>query len=150
MGLRSILGAAGLVLAVVGCGDRADPILASVVLGPPVTLAPGDTLSIEGVARLGFDAVVNDSRCPVDVVCVTAGDAVVRVSLGFSNPAIMAPIVLLELHAGDGGPASASAYGYRVTLHQLDPQPHAGVIIPQQDYRAVIELQTDPGSRPSP
>lgn len=148
MHLRSFLGAAGLMLAVVGCADRGDPIAASVALGDPVTMAPGDTLPIGGVARLRFDAVVDDSRCALDVVCISAGDAVVRVSLEFSNlpimSPIMSPIVLLELHAGPGGPASARAYGYRVTLKRLDPQPRAGMIIPQRDNRAVIQVQTDP------
>jgi len=146
MRASALVSVAVVALSSAGCGSGGDPVAASVVIGNPSMLAPGDTMDIQGVLRLRFDAVVNDSRCAVDVVCVTAGDAVVRVSLGFINPAILAPIVLLELHAGPPGPASAAAYGYRVTLRQLDPEPRAGVAIAPGDYRAEIEIATDAAS----
>lgn len=44
--------------------------------GSPFTLAPGETAALKGVdARITLKAVRDDSRCPVDVTCVWAGDA---------------------------------------------------------------------------
>jgi hypothetical protein len=86
----------------------------------------------------------------VDFTCITAGEALARFGLGFSNPAIMAPIVVLDVHVGPGDFASASAYGYRVIVQQLTPEPHAGVAIRPEDYRVVVELQTDPDSAVPP
>ena len=49
--------------------------------GSPFTLAPGETASLKGAdaARITFRAVTEDSRCPVDVTCVWAGDAKIEI-----------------------------------------------------------------------
>ena len=58
------------------------PTLVRATLGSTVTLAPGQTADFEGGAlKLLFSDVSEDSRCPRDVVCITAGHAVARVSL---------------------------------------------------------------------
>ena len=49
--------------------------------GSPFTLAPGETAALRGAdaARITFRAVTEDSRCPVDVTCVWAGDAKIEI-----------------------------------------------------------------------
>jgi hypothetical protein len=116
-------------------------------LGVPTTFRPGQGLAV-GALTLAFAGVENDSRCPVDVVCVWAGDATVQFTIGFTNRDIMAPVRLLELHTGSG-PRSASGYGYLVILTRLDPEPRAGMTIKPGDYRATVEVQPDTdGVRP--
>ena len=48
--------------------------------GSPFTLALGETAALKGVdARITLKAVRDDSRCPVDVTCVWAGDAKIEI-----------------------------------------------------------------------
>jgi hypothetical protein len=48
--------------------------------GSPFTLAPGETAALQGTdARITLNAVRDDSRCPVDVTCVWAGDAKIEI-----------------------------------------------------------------------
>jgi len=58
--------------------------------GTEATLAPGERLAIEDtILELTFEAVTDDSRCPIDIPCVSAGEATValRASLeGFTQP----------------------------------------------------------------
>jgi hypothetical protein len=56
----------------------------AVVVEPGVafTLAPGQTATVRRAdARVTFREVREDSRCPVDVQCVWAGDAKVEVTI---------------------------------------------------------------------
>lgn len=55
------------------------PALTQVAPGQEFELAPGPTVQLaETGVILSMVDVANDSRCPVDVVCVTAGNAEVR------------------------------------------------------------------------
>jgi hypothetical protein len=131
-----------LAVAAVSCTDPEAGALTDLVhLGAPTTFQPGQGLAL-GALTLAFAGVENDSRCPVDAVCVWAGDATVQFTIGFTNRDIMAPVRLLELHTGSG-PRSASGYGYLVILTRLDPEPRAGMTIRPEDYRATVEVQPD-------
>jgi len=83
-----------------------------------------------------FVSVTADSRCPVDVQCVWAGDAVVRLDLnssGHSRPA--------DLHTNStAGSVSAEHDGHVVELLELTPAPRAGQVIGQGDYTARLRL----------
>jgi hypothetical protein len=64
----------GVLIASSGCR----PVQNAVIADPGVsfTLEPGQTAAVKGTdARITFKAVREDSRCPVDVTCVWAGDA---------------------------------------------------------------------------
>lgn len=49
---------------------------ASVVDAKPFTLHPGEGAVLADASRLRYVRLVNDSRCPPDVQCVWAGDAI--------------------------------------------------------------------------
>lgn len=50
--------------------------------GASFTLAPGETAVVKGAdARITFKRVTDDSRCPVDVTCVWAGDAKIEITI---------------------------------------------------------------------
>ena len=51
------------------------------VIGTPFQLKAGATATIPDSARLRFDSLRSDSRCPIDAICVTAGDAIIAVTL---------------------------------------------------------------------
>ena len=45
--------------------------------GASITLAPGESALLADDSRIEYLRLVNDSRCPPDVQCVWAGDAVI-------------------------------------------------------------------------
>jgi len=106
-----------------------------VSLADPFTLAPGETVQVEGTGlRVTFESVGADSRCPVDVTCVWEGDAVVVVSV---RPAEAAP-ARHELHTSGRYPNEVDAGGYGVRLVDLAPVPRAGAYPAPGDYRATL------------
>ena len=78
--------ACGLLLATLGCAGL--QIAAVVEPGASFTLAPGQTAAVNGAdARITFKRVPEDSRCPVDVTCVWAGDAKVEITISRNGAA---------------------------------------------------------------
>jgi hypothetical protein len=56
--------------------------------GASFTLAPGETAVVKGPdARIRFNKVTDDSRCPVDVTCVWAGDAKIEITISRNGSA---------------------------------------------------------------
>lgn len=102
-----------------------------------VLIRVAQTIVVEGI-RVRFNAVESDSRCPSDVVCVWAGDAVAQFSVE-QNCACESPTVRLELHT-TLEPKSDVAYGYRVELRQLAPYPKTSSPIRKDAYSAWIRL----------
>jgi hypothetical protein len=76
----------GLVLVSPGCA----PIQTAVIVEPGVsfTLAPGQAAEVKRTGtRIAFREVREDSRCPVDVTCVWAGDAKIEVVISRTGAA---------------------------------------------------------------
>ena len=82
-----------------------------------------------------FRAVTDDSRCPSDVQCVWAGNAIAQLRLTSSGqPAVDASLnTTLE-------PKAAQYAGYTVKLTGLKPVPLSGKPIPAGDYVATLEV----------
>jgi hypothetical protein len=119
-----------------GCNHKA-----SVGPGPigtdPFTLAPGQSAVIGGTSlRLQFLEVASDSRCPVDAVCIQAGDASLRVRV-YDGSATTDYV----LHTNDRGGASVSHRGVSIELLQLLPLPLAGRTIAPSEYRATFAVR---------
>lgn len=49
-------------------------------------LAPGQSVSVDSALRRRFVAVIGDSRCRGDALCITGGDAIVRIDPFASRP----------------------------------------------------------------
>jgi hypothetical protein len=105
----------------------------SAALGQPTELAPGQTAQV-GPLRVTFTGVRDDSRCPVDVVCVWEGDAVAKVELSQPTGAVETH----ELHTSS--PRATTYGGYRVELVRLDPAPRSTQPIPPERYRLVVRV----------
>jgi hypothetical protein len=97
-----------------------------------VVLAPGQSVELTSDLSLGFVAVLDDSRCPINASCVQAGDAVVRLAVTSRtargdhdlHTAIVAPVTfdglelrLLELQPYPFGGRPTNADDYRATIH---------------------------------
>ncbi len=110
----------------------------TVTLDQRFTLSPGETASIDGrSARLRFEGVTGDSRCPVDAVCIQGGDAIVNVRASGDGDSAS-----LELHTGDSSRAAATYGSLRVALVEVQPFPFSSRTIAPGDYRATLLVST--------
>lgn len=116
-----------------GCsGDPTGP-----EVGESFTLEPGEgvTLELDGIG-VRFMRVVEDSRCPLRVQCVWAGDAAI--------------VIELSPQAGDAaehtlhtsmGQKSIVLGRYELSLLELSPYPDEPRSISPEDYRATLVVQ---------
>jgi hypothetical protein len=102
-----------------------------------VLLKPGKAVALFNTGyTLTFEAVTSDSRCPTDVVCITAGTATIRLLLKpppFTRP----PDLLLEMEPGK----TTEAASYRFTFLDLLPAPVSTRSIRPADYRARLRIE---------
>lgn len=105
-------------------------------VGDTFRLRLGEAAEVrETPVLIGFREVANDSRCPVGVQCVTAGDAVATIGAIVGNRAWS----WAELHTG-AEPRRLRDGGFVVELIGLEPQNRAGSAIPLGDYVAVLRV----------
>jgi hypothetical protein len=101
----------------------AQPVEAEVVApGVPFTLGIGDEVVLEdGSIRLRFDAVIEDSRCPANAMCIDQGQAIIGLSatVGQSEPVP----VRLTVDGTTPEAATSSIGAYHLTLRELNPYP---------------------------
>lgn len=114
-----------------GCGVTADTLL---------TLCVGrEVLAPDGVMRVVLLAVRNDSRCPVDAMCVWQGNAEVQIGIAFG----MGPTVPYVLNTGLD-PRAVVLGTYQLTLTDLRPVPLSYRSIPQDQYVATVRFARPP------
>jgi hypothetical protein len=102
------------------------------VVGVPFQLKPGEIATIPDAARLRFDTVRADSRCPIDAICITAGDATIAVTLLRSSGQ-----ETRELHTKPS--QSQFSYSrYVVKLTELQPYPRSDRQATPEDYTATF------------
>jgi hypothetical protein len=95
------------------------------------TLRPGQSETF-GNFKVKFVNVTEDSRCPIDVTCIWAGEA--KVSLIFeSNLATQSKIISTL----DTAPTFA---GYTVSLLEITPQKKANSTIDSDDYGIKVRV----------
>jgi hypothetical protein len=99
-------------------------------------LRVGATAQVEGTdVEVRFEGVVNDSRCPPDVMCISAGDATVALRLtGGGKDA-----TTYELHTASG-PQDAEHGSYTVSLVALGPPPASNRQPSAKDYVATVRV----------
>jgi len=78
--LIRIAAIAASIFAIAGCATVDTAVVAEP--GATFSLPVGRTAVVSGhSARITFNRVTNDSRCPIDVVCVWAGDAPIELTI---------------------------------------------------------------------
>ena len=88
--------------------------------------------------RIRFDTVRADSRCPMDVQCVRAGEAVIAITLSLPGEAAVGR----ELETV---PARSQTRFSRftITLAQLQPYPRSSQQIQPSDYVATFVVDAN-------
>jgi hypothetical protein len=103
--------------------------------GATVTLAIGQTIAVPDTSlSLKFAAVSSDSRCPVGVVCIQAGAAVVAL-----DALAGAGTSRFELST-TGSAQVAQVSGYRIELASLLPERSASRPLDPADYRVTVHV----------
>ena len=116
--------------AAVACSSGPTGPSEDVPLGRAFTLRPGESVTIESTDLIvSFEKVTEDSRCPADVTCVWAGDAVVVLRVGEAS---------LELRSTTAPESVVGAY--RVRLERVEPYVYDSRQIPPEAYRAVLRV----------
>lgn len=136
--MRSLLLGTLLSLGVCGQPRPFDPEI-EVQLDEPFPLRMEQAAEVTGTPiRLRFEEVLEDSRCPADVVCVWAGNARIRLIVeAAAEPAELLLNTGLE-------PRSAPAEGYLVSLEGVQPATHSARTIQPADY--IVTLRVSAGN----
>jgi hypothetical protein len=113
---------------------------------PTRSLAVGQSLRYDAGLKLTFVQVRNDSRCPINARCISAGNAeVVMIAKVGSQPE---KIIRLQTHnkptyvvlpAAPPGTISTMKT-YYLKIGSLNPLPIAGTKTKQSDYRLVLDI----------
>ena len=100
-----------------------------------VVLAPGQAAAVaEAGLTLRFEGVSGDSRCPGDAICITGGDALVRIAVIPTRGGERA----YALHTGDMRPVAHD--DVTIALVELSPYPFSSRPIQPADYRATLRV----------
>lgn len=106
----------------------------ALVLDDPIELKYRDCLYDQAEdSYLCFDSVLTDSRCPVGVVCVWAGEAIVRFKFLEGNQEES----YFDLHSGV---KDTLVNGYQIASIELLPYPEHGKEIKREDYKVKIVI----------
>ena len=87
---------------------------------------------------LCVDSVLEDSRCPSDVVCVWAGRAVVKFSLIKNEQTY--PFALSTLNMPNSYKKDTIISGYKIELINLHPYPRFSSPAPNSKYIAEVRI----------
>jgi hypothetical protein len=104
-------------------------------LGVEFSLKPGQQTLINGEdLTIKFNSVSNDSRCPSDTECISAGNAEINLELTKTgNPTVQ---ILLNTAGITGLPDQTDYLNYAIRVIDLQPYPKSGSTILQADYSA--------------
>ena len=103
-------------------------------VGREFDIAVGQEAKLQGSnVVIRFRGVTNDSRCPSDVQCVWAGNAVAGFDLSGAAQSDASLNTTLD-------PKSVSYAGYTIALVGLKPTPKSGSTIPALEYVATLRV----------
>ena len=114
------------------CGQSATAPTAS--LDADFVLAPGQSAAIESTGTtVQFQKVVQDSRCPTNVQCVRAGEAIVRITVKSSSGTKD-----YDLDSDKREPVHHD--DLTIALVKVTPYPATNRPIAAEDYRATFRV----------
>lgn len=146
--------AAHLLVAVVSAGCQSTPVATDDALSGHESVVidiPSDPFSLSigrsaaaatGGLEVTLSTVLEDSRCPTDVVCVWEGRARILVRVEGAGPGAVA--LELTLPGTESTPSSGRVGEYVVVFHSLDPHPTSTAVIDPDDYEATLSVEQAP------
>jgi len=129
-----LLGACTVTSATVGTSGPGATVVANVDRDFELTV--GQSAKVDGTTlTIAFNGVTEESRCPVGVQCIWAGNAAVALSLADGSGAKTEASVNTTLD-----PHSARVSGYEISLVGVNPYPKQGMTIPRASYVATFHV----------
>ena len=109
--------------------------------GSGFDMSVGQEVQVQGTpVTIRFVGISEDSRCPSDVQCVWAGDAVARLVIASQGTAGTEASLHTTLD-----PKSVTFGGYNVRLAAVKPVPRSGTSIPAASYVVTLEVRPAQG-----
>ena len=124
------------VVSLAGC---APAVIKEAQLDQPFTLYVRQSVQVDTL-QITFLGVPSDSRCPVDVECVWAGNAEIRLEVSLKESADET-VLTINSHAG---PTEALYAGYRIRFVSLKPERFSGRTINPAEYRVTLIVSRVP------
>ena len=122
-------------LAATAC-DEKSPLGPTVSRAERFTLSPGQVAVVRGTdLRIEFAGVPGDSRCPADVVCIQAGEAIVQLRVRESSTSTSYELRTTPQRA------TVTHGSLSIELIDLQPYPVSTRQIPQSEYKATFSTQ---------
>lgn len=107
--------------------------------GQPFDLRVGDSALTTDDVRIRFDTVRSDSRCPMDALCVRAGEAVIALTIGRTGEVPVGR----ELDTTSAR-SSTTLLNFTITLSSLQPYPRSDRQIQPGDYLGTFVVNPTP------
>lgn len=124
----------------VGTTESVLPRTLTAAVGRDIALAPGEVAQLPDGFAVRFDRIAEDSRCPEDVVCVTAGDAIAELRRVGEGSAVRVSVLgTFET------PRQADLGDYVVEVIDLTPPPNTKRLLDPADYRLTIVIMRATG-----
>jgi hypothetical protein len=113
-------------------------VMAAVEADESLTLRVGESARVEATdLTVSFEEVSSDSRCPKDVNCIQAGEAVIQLAVRTGAD----ERTLLEFAVPPGGGSAAKSFkSFRVTVVELHPERLSTHSIESSDYVATVKI----------
>lgn len=102
-----------------------------------LTLAPGQSSTV-GILTVTFIGVTIDTRCPINALCIQAGDA--HIALEASVPGTRRAFELQLLNPLN---RATELRGYTIEAEALSPHPWTPIPIDHDDYRVQLRVHRD-------
>ncbi|MBN1368130.1 MAG: hypothetical protein JW967_09425 [Dehalococcoidales bacterium] len=113
----------------------------TVNLGQEYQLYIGQTVTFSDTdLKVKFGEVIEDSRCPGDVVCIWAGRVSCLVEVTIDNES--SNTVLTELGLSEG--YTTTQYEHYILQFRVEPYPQSGTEISDRDYRLLLTVTEAP------
>ncbi|MDH4131928.1 MAG: hypothetical protein OEW17_10535 [Gemmatimonadota bacterium] len=104
-----------------------------------LVLTIGQEVRVDSLLRLAATGVPQDSRCPLQAMCVWAGDGAVAIAYGLGMGPSYPDTLHTTLH-----PHSTNFSGYVITLVDLMPYPQRPGSIPADEYAVRLRVERLP------
>ena len=101
------------------------------------TLAPGQSNAV-GTVTVKLIRVTEDTRCPINALCIQMGDA--HVALEVSAPGTRREV---ELQLLNPTKRATQVRGYTIEVEDVTPYPYTVVPTPPGDYRVTLRVHKD-------
>lgn len=102
-----------------------------------VTVKYGEEIVVNENIKIKFNGVIEDSRCPMDAICIWQGNAAAEIEITTTDEK------LTEVLNSTVFPQFVWVSGITIELKEVNPYPSTQIKIEPKDYSLVLNLKLD-------